>query len=194
MHTKLLQSCPTLYDPMEPTRQEYWSRLPRFPPGDLPDPGLALASLLSSALWQACFFPLAPSGKPMCKEVWCQIAELSINTRRIWFLIILLVKIILLPIILFELRSQKITDFFIRRNLCNFHISPCITFLPVNWLSSVQFSLWVVSDSLQPHEQQHARPPCPSPTPGVHPNSCPSSHDGCHPAISSSVVPFSSCP
>ena len=51
----------------------------------------------------------------------------------------------------------------------------------------------VVSDSLRPHESQHARPPCPSPTPGVHPNSCPSSRR-CHPAISSSVIPFSSCP
>ena len=50
-----------------------------------------------------------------------------------------------------------------------------------------------MSDSLRPHELQHARPPCPSPTPGVHPNSCPSSR-WCHPAISSSVVPFSSCP
>ena len=58
---------------------------------------------------------------------------------------------------------------------------------------SVQFSLSVVSDSLQPHKLQHARPPCPSPTPGVHSNSCPSSR-WCHPAISSSVVPFSSCP
>ena len=59
-------------------------------------------------------------------------------------------------------------------------------------LSSVQFSHSVVSDSLQPHESQHARPPCPSPTPGVHPNSRPLSR-WCHPAISSSVVPFSSC-
>ena len=57
---------------------------------------------------------------------------------------------------------------------------------------SVQFSCSVVSDSLRPYELQHARPPCPSPTPGVHPNSCPSSQ-WCHPAISSSVVPFS-CP
>ena len=59
--------------------------------------------------------------------------------------------------------------------------------------SSVQFSHSVVSDSLQPHEFQHARPPCPSPTPGVHSNSCPSSR-WCHPAISSSVVHFPSCP
>ena len=59
--------------------------------------------------------------------------------------------------------------------------------------SSVQFSRSVVSDSLRPHESQHARPPCPSPTPGVYSNSCPLSQ-WCHPAISSSVVPFSSCP
>ena len=59
--------------------------------------------------------------------------------------------------------------------------------------SSVQFSRSVVSDSLRPHESQHARPPCPSPSPGVHSNSCPLSW-WCHPAISSSVVPFSSCP
>ena len=57
---------------------------------------------------------------------------------------------------------------------------------------SVQFSRSVVSDSLWPHESQHARPPCPSPTPGVHSNSCPLSQ-WCHPAISSSVIPFSSC-
>ena len=59
--------------------------------------------------------------------------------------------------------------------------------------SSVQFNHSVMSDSLQPHESQHARPPCPSPTPRVYPNSCPLSW-WCHPAISSSVVPFSSCP
>ena len=59
--------------------------------------------------------------------------------------------------------------------------------------SSVQFSRWVVSDSLRPHESQHARPPCPSPTPAVHSDSCPSSQ-WCQPTISSSVVPFSSCP
>ena len=56
-----------------------------------------------------------------------------------------------------------------------------------------QFSRSVVSDSLWPHESQHARPPCPSPTPGVHTNSCTLSR-WCHPTISSSVVPFSSCP
>ena len=59
--------------------------------------------------------------------------------------------------------------------------------------SSVQFSRSVVSNSLQPHESQHARPPCPSPTPRVHSDSRPLNR-WCHPAISSSVVPFSSCP
>ena len=59
--------------------------------------------------------------------------------------------------------------------------------------SSVQVSRSVVSDSLRPHESQHARPPCPSPSPGVHSDSHPLSQ-WCHPTISSSVVPFSLCP
>ena len=61
------------------------------------------------------------------------------------------------------------------------------------WFRSVQFSLSVVSNSLQPHELQHARPPCPSPTPGVHSDSRPSSQ-WWYPAISSSFIRFSSCP
>ena len=69
-------------------------------------------------------------------------------------------------------------------SLC--HILRCLR------LCTPQFSS-VVSDSLWPHESQHARPPCPSPTPGVHSDSRPSSQR-CHPAISSSVIPFSSCP
>ena len=64
------------------------------------------------------------------------------------------------------------------------HIRPCC---------SVQFSRSVMSNSLWPHELQHTRPPCPSPTPRVHSNSCPLSQ-WCHPAISSSIIPFSSCP
>ena len=75
------------------------------------------------------------------------------------------------------------------KNEWTFWIEKKIFFL----FSSVQFSCSVVSDSLWPHESQHARPPCPSPTPRVHSDSCPSSQ-WCHPAISSSVVPFSSCP
>ena len=63
----------------------------------------------------------------------------------------------------------------------------------VHQFSSVQFRCSVVSDSLQPHELYNSRPPCPSPTPGVHSNSRPLSQ-WYHPAISSSVIPFSSCP
>ena len=78
-----------------------------------------------------------------------------------------------------------------------FCLHPTPFFLIPIWLQllqfrSVQFSHSVVSDSLQPHELQHARPPCASPTPRVHSNSHPSSQ-WCRPAISSSVVPFSSC-
>ena len=65
-------------------------------------------------------------------------------------------------------------------------------FVVGTWVpSSVHFSHLVMSDSLQPHGLQHARPPCPSPTPGVYSNSCPLSL-WCHPTISSSVIPFSS--
>ena len=72
------------------------------------------------------------------------------------------------------------------KQIPNKHMKRCSTSL-----SSVQFSHSVVSDSLRPHESQHARPPCPSPTPGVYLNSCPSSQ-WCHPGISSSVT--QSCP
>ena len=78
-----------------------------------------------------------------------------------------------------QLSSYKISNFW----RCNVH----------HQFSSVRFSRSVMSDSLQPHELQHARPPCPSPTPRVHPNSCVLSR-WCHPTISSSVIPFSSCP
>ena len=60
-------------------------------------------------------------------------------------------------------------------------------------IGSVQFTCSVMSDALRPHESQCARPPCPSPTPGVHPQSCPSNR-WYHPDISSSVIHFSSCP
>ena len=63
----------------------------------------------------------------------------------------------------------------------------------LRYISSVQFSRSVVSNFLRPHESQHAMPPCPLPAPRVHPNPCPLSQ-WCHPTISSSVVPFSSCP
>ena len=66
-------------------------------------------------------------------------------------------------------------------------------FLWIIFISSIQFSHSVTSDSLWPHELQHTRPPCPTPTPGAHPNSCPLSQ-WCHPTISPFVVPFSSNP
>ena len=87
------------------------------------------------------------------------------------------------------------------------HLEPDILYYEVKWeaslrtklvevmefqFSSLQFCHSVVSDSLWPHESQHARPPCPSPTSGVYSKSCPPSQC-CHPAISSSVIPFSSC-
>ena len=67
------------------------------------------------------------------------------------------------------------------------------SYIYLDSIYSVQFSRSVMSDSLRPHESQHTRPPCPTPTSGVHSDSR-SSSQGCHPAISSSVVPFSSCP
>ena len=75
-----------------------------------------------------------------------------------------------------------------KRNTCS-SLLALITLV----ISSVQFSRSVMSNSLQPHESQHTRPPCPSPTPGVYSNSC-LLHWWCHPAISSSVIPFSSRP
>ena len=91
---------------------------------------------------------------------------------------------VLFPSLDYSLPEDKIHTFIIM-----FWIEYSINFS----FSSVQFSRSVVSNSLRPHEPQHARPPSPSPTPGVHSNSCPSSQ-WCHPAISSSVVRFSSCP
>ena len=81
------------------------------------------------------------------------------------------------------------------------HAYTCVTCNTINIsiisessnVSVSQFSHSVVSNSLWPHESQHARPPCPSPTPRVYSNSCPLSW-WCHPAISSTVIPFSSCP
>ena len=74
----------------------------------------------------------------------------------------------------------------------NLYYIMCLCILCLHSFSSVRFSCSVVSDSLRPHESHHARPPCPSPSPGVHSDSHPSSR-WCHPAISSSVIPFSSC-
>ena len=83
-----------------------------------------------------------------------------------------------------QITESRNTNVGLKRYSCQFSLGQ---------FSSVQFSHLVMSDSLRPHELQHTRPPCPSPTPGVHSNSRPSSQ-WCHPAISSFVVAFSSCP
>ena len=90
--------------------------------------------------------------------------------------------------------NTKIISCIYCANLLGIHLLENISFNYFHVMSSsVQFSCSVVSDSLQPHEPQHARPPCPSSTPGVHPNPCPLCW-WCHPTISSSVITFSSCP
>ena len=91
------------------------------------------------------------------------------------------------------LPQHRLHSPFILQDISSPFVTVTVLDLEIHQFSSVQFSRSVVSDSLRPHESQHARPPCPSPTPGVHPNSRPLSW-WCHPAISSSVVPFSSCP
>ena len=77
--------------------------------------------------------------------------------------------------------------------LIQVHYDLLYIYVHIYIFSSVQFSYSVVSDSLWPHESKLARPPCPSPTPGAYSDSCPLSQ-WCHPATSSSVIPFSSCP
>ena len=101
-----------------------------------------------------------------------------------------------------NLNLLKIFFFFCHKSGClDCHLCPVIPFpsqstrtVPngIDYFLSVQFNHSVTSNSLQPHEPQHARPPCPSPTPGAHPNSC-SLSQWCNPTISSSVTPFS-CP
>ena len=81
----------------------------------------------------------------------------------------------------------------VKYTLCSLYSSYLENLLVLRNFQSVQFSRSVVSNSLPPHESQHARPPCPSPTPRVYSNSCPVSQ-WYYPAISSSVIPFSSCP
>ena len=93
-----------------------------------------------------------------------------------------------LPYVIFL--CEKLTSSYIYVSVC---IDVYFLYLYINCLSSVQFSHSIISNSLRPHELQHPRPSYPSPTPGVYSNSCPSSW-WCQPAISSSVIPFSSCP
>ena len=96
-------------------------------------------------------------------------------------------------ICLFLITGTNETHRFLSLSLSEVKVNLYIEKNSSSYTSSDQISRSVVSDSLRPHESQHARPPCPSPTPRVHSDSCPSSQ-WCHPAISSSGVPFSSCP
>ena len=88
--------------------------------------------------------------------------------------------------------SEVILGTFWVSELYTLYVQEIIIWERCTFANSVQFSCSVMSDSLRPHESQHTRPPCPSPTPRVHPNPCPLSQ-WCHPTISSSVSPFSSC-
>ena len=92
-----------------------------------------------------------------------------------------------------QISVQYRTKFLVLSNLESIRGRQTISHKHLETIRSDQISRSVVSDSLQPHESQHARPPCPSPSSGVHSDSCPLSQ-WYHPAISSSVVPFSSCP
>ena len=94
-----------------------------------------------------------------------------------------------LIVVIVSLCMLHIYSFF--KNIKRYNIFTIIKNIKI--YGSVQFSHSVMSDSLWPHELQHARTPCPSPTPGAYPNSCPLSR-WCHSTISSSVIPFSSCP
>ena len=126
---------------------------------------------------------LQPLSLGMNKLIMFQVAVLDVR------LSILHKSAYKLNLTLHYLRSKRLGTAVPNNSNVNIAVS-CISSVQ---FSSVQFSHSVVSDSLRPHELQHARPPCPSPTPGVYSDSRPSSQS-CHPAISSSVVPFSSCP
>ena len=99
---------------------------------------------------------------------------MKVNSR--WNLVVTVLK--------FFAKLKKKKSLFNCHFLCSFSL--------FQWVHSVQFSCSVMFDSLRPHKSQQTRPPCPSPAPRVHSDSCPS-NQWCHPAISSSVIPFSSC-
>ena len=116
-----------------------------------------------------------------CKMVWWfTLPAFYRNNKKCWEDLICYISI--------RIGQFKTT---IKKHLPNKSFSSCHK--KHHQFSSVQFTHSVMSNSLRPHESQHARPPCPSPAPGVYTNSCPSSR-WCHPAISSSAVPFYSCP
>ena len=138
---------------MEFSGQEYWSGLPFPSPGDLPNPGIEPGS---PAL-QADALPSEPPGKPLHTQ--------KTNSKWIKDLYVRYDTIKLL---------EENTDRALWHKWQQHFYSP--------QFSSVQFSRSVVSDSLQPHESQHARPPCPSPTPGIHSSSSPSVGDAIQPS------------
>ena len=135
--------------------------------------------LLHLLHWQAGSLPLVPPGKPLISYMIVQMICLNYCVFVSW------------GVSPFHLSCQfyvyGVISLFIMLVMCLMSAQSVLIF------SSVQFSHSVMSDSPRPHESQHARPPCPLPTPGVYPNSCPSSR-WCHSTISSSVIPFSSCP
>ena len=135
--------------------------------------------LLHLLHWQAGSLPLVPPGKPLISYMTVQMICLNYCVFVSW------------GVSPFHLSCQ-----FYVYGVISLFIMLVMYLMSAQFVlifSSVQFSHSVMSDSLRPHESQHARPPCPSPTLGVYPNSCPSSQ-WCHPTISSSVIPFSSCP
>ena len=209
MHAKSLQSCPTLCDPVDCSlpgssvhgillRQEYWNRMLCPPPGDLPYPGTKSISLTYNLHWQAGSLPLAPPGKPYMQSTSCEMlgwlnhklesrlpGEIQQSQICRWYHS--------------NSRKQRGTKEPLDEGergewkswLKTQHLKNKYHGIWPHQFSSIQFSHSVMSESLLPHESQHARPPCPSPTPKVYSNSCPLSR-WCHPTISSSVDPFSS--
>ena len=145
------------------SRQEYWSRLPSPPPGELPNPGIKPTSIMCPAL-AGRFFTIWGPREASLKRL--------INPQNSDYLRI-------------QTLEFSSVSFF----------SLLLYFIFWTVFSSVQFSSVTQScpTLCDPMNHRHARPPCPSPTPGVYSNSC-SLSQWCHPAISSSVVPFCSCP
>ena len=157
------------------SQQEHWNGLPFLSPGDLPSPGIKLKFLASPALAGRFFINEPPEfvANSIVVDLLCGLRADS------WILPLLHSICCNILFWLKYMRKSWLHTVGEGRYFYNFS----------NNFSSLQFSRSVMSDSLWPHELQHARPPCPSPTPRVHPNPCPLSR-WCHPAISSSVVPF----
>ena len=140
------------------SRQEHWSGLPSPPPGDPPDAGIEPTSLMSPALAGG-FFTTSITWE----------AHLNVSARFSSVQSLSHVRLCATPWT--AAHQAPLSMGFSRQEYWSGLPFPS----PVESISSVQFSRSVVSDCLQSHESKHARPPCPSPTPRVYPNSCPSS-------------------